>query len=324
MLKKKIKPREGNLGSNLLAGLDNTKIEEKQPIYAIAESEKEISGLNNARIILGRDRNHNITSGYGGKGHTRCGAIDLVVGLQGWAPDEGGRVDPKTKTWIASRADKNFGSMNTDKPGDAARIYISQRANIDEYFDICEGDVGQSVADSAIGMKADSIRIMARKGIKLVTGKNPPGRNSLGGKIKVVYGIDLIAGNRDEDTGKKLPGEGPRRPVLQPIPRGDNLAEALDYLNERIKGLNNIISSMLFDLQRLANLASMPRYGSNSGGSVVSTLDPFGSMLPNMIQNNIQRYSRDLQTQRQALTGFQDYLSEGSEVYINSKHNRTN
>ena len=79
---KKISPQEGKLGSNPLAGLDNTKIEEKQPIYASAESEKEISGPNNARIILGRDRNHNITSGYGGLGHTRCGAIDLVVGLQ--------------------------------------------------------------------------------------------------------------------------------------------------------------------------------------------------------------------------------------------------
>ena len=79
---KKIKPQEGKLGSDPLAGLDNTKIDEKQPIYATAESEKEIAGGNNARIILGRDRNHNITSGYGGSGHTRCGAIDLVVGLQ--------------------------------------------------------------------------------------------------------------------------------------------------------------------------------------------------------------------------------------------------
>lgn len=320
---KKISPQEGKLGSNPLAGLDNTKIEEKQPIYASAESEKEISGLNNARIILGRDRNHNITSGYGGLGHTRCGAIDLVVGLQGWAPDDGGRVDPKTKTWIASRADKNFGSMNNDKPGDAARIYVSQRANIDEYFDICEGDVGMSVADSAIGMKADSVRIMARKGIKLVTGKNPPGRNSMGGKIKVIYGIDLIAGNRDEDTGKKLPTEGPRKPLLQPIPKGDDLADALEYLTDRIEGLNNMMSSMMWDMRNLANAALTPRVGANAGGPIsVTLLTSFG--ITNVL-SNLQRYSADLSLQRQGLQSFKtDYLSNGGANYINSKYNRTN
>ena len=320
----KISSQEGKLGSNPLAGLDNTKIEEKQPIYASAESEKEISGFNNARIILGRDRNHNITSGYGGSGHTRCGAIDLVVGLQGWAPGEGGRVDPKTKTWIASRADKNFGSMSNDKPGDAARIYISQRANIDEYFDICEGDVGQSVADSAIGMKADSIRIMARKGIKLVTGKNPPGRNSMGGKIKVIYGIDLIAGNRDEDTGKKLPTEGPRAPVLQPIPKGDNLAEALEYMTERVEGLNNMMSSMLFDLQKLVQVVMEPRVGANAGGPVTATLT-VGIGTCTTILTNIQRFSADLSLQRQGLQSFKiDYLSNAGQNYINSRYNRTN
>ena len=67
----KIRPLDGKLSNAKLAGLDNTKISEKQPRYAISESEKEIKGLNNARIILGRDRNHNITSGYGGLGHTR-------------------------------------------------------------------------------------------------------------------------------------------------------------------------------------------------------------------------------------------------------------
>jgi hypothetical protein len=81
-------------------------------------------------------------------------------------------------------------------------------------------------------MKADEIRILARKGIKLVTQKNPPGRNSLDGKIGVVYGIDLIAGNRDTKTGlqglsKGNPEYGSKRTLqyLQPIPKGDNLED---------------------------------------------------------------------------------------------------
>lgn len=320
---KRLKPQTGKLGSDPLAGLDNTNIDEKQPRYAKAECEEEIAGKNNARIILGRDRNHNITSGYGGLGHTRCGAIDIVVGLQGWDPEEGGRIDRATKTWIASRADKNFGSMSDDKPGDAARIYISQRANIDEYFDICEGDVGMSAADSAIGMKADSIRIMARKGIKLVTGKNPPGRNSMGGKIKVVYGIDLIAGNRDEDTGIKMPWDEPKNRLLQPIPKGDNLSDALEFLTDRIEGLNNILSTLMFDMQALSKLHLVPRIGGNAGGPISAVLPDIA--VPTAIQTNLQRYSNDLDLQRKNLTAYKiDYLTAGGSNYINSEWNRTN
>ena len=318
----KIRPLDGKLSNAKLAGLDNTKISEKQPRYAISESEKEIKGLNNARIILGRDRNHNITSGYGGLGHTRCGAVDIVVGLQGWAPAEGGEITDGI--WRGSAADKNFGSMNVDKPGDAARIYISQRANIDEYFDICEGGVGQSVAESAIGMKADSVRIMARKGIKLVTGKNPPGRNSMGGKIRTVYGIDLIAGNRDEDTGLKLPTEGQRLPILQPIPKGDNLADALEQMMKQIEGLNNLVSSLLMNLQRLTNVVMEPRIGGNAGGPVTAQLTA-GMSTCIKIMNDIQRYSFDLNTQRKSMNTFKiDYLNIGGARYINSLHNRTN
>ena len=168
-----------------------------------------LRGKNNAWIILGRDRRIGKGTGYGGRGHTRCGAIDIVAGLQGWDPKEGSTTDPTTGTLTRGEADKSFGSMDKGNGvGDAARIYISQRTDIDDYFDICDGSVGRSFADSAIGMKADSIRIMSRKGIKLITQENPPGRNSVDGKMDVVYGIDLIAGNRDADDAGKLRGVG--------------------------------------------------------------------------------------------------------------------
>ena len=214
--------------------------------------------------------------------------------------------------------------MNVDKPGDAARIYISQRANIDEYFDICEGGVGQSVAESAIGMKADSVRIMARKGIKLVTGKNPPGRNSMGGKIRTVYGIDLIAGNRDEDTGLKLPTEGQRLPILQPIPKGDNLADALEQMMKQTENLNNMMSSLLMNLQSLTRVAMEPRVGANAGGPVTAQLTA-GMSSCIKIMSDIQRYSFDLNTQRKSMNTFKiDYLNISGARYINSLHNRMN
>ena len=65
---------------------------------------------NNARIIIGRDRNADITSGYGGRGHTMCGAIDLVVGLQGWDPAEGGKFDEDGELGLVPGF-KNFGSI---------------------------------------------------------------------------------------------------------------------------------------------------------------------------------------------------------------------
>ena len=51
--------------------------------------------------------------------------------------------------------------------------------------------------DSAIGIKADHVRVVARSGMKLIT--MPRGtKNSLGKKTQTTLGIDLIAGNDDQ------------------------------------------------------------------------------------------------------------------------------
>jgi len=326
---KVISPFDGKLSTPGAAGLDNSRISEKQPDYNIAGCEKEIKGENNTRIVLGRDRNVGWASGYGGRGHTRSGAIDIVVGLQGWAPGESGYQ--KEDKWINGTADRNFGSMNNDKPGDAARIYISQRANIDEYFDICAGGVGQSVADSAIGMKADSVRIMARKGIKLVTGKNPPGRNSIDGKLKVTYGIDLIAGNRDIQSGLEgITGKlDPEREVryLQPIPKGDNLVEYLTKLHENVQFLNAISAGLLLITPKLAAAALGVKVGVSPTGPVTTFPTPVD--LVNVSQYLAQaagQYAK-LKLSRTKMSAYEiDYLnsSHAGALHINSRHNRTN
>ena len=203
------------LGENFepsVVGLNNARMSEPVCNFEKAGSERVISNLNNAWIVLGRDRNSGLASGYGGSAHAQCAAIDLVVGRGGPSPSDGIYASTDFKT-------------------DAARIYISQKADIDEYLKLADGSVGISEARSAIGMKADSIRIVSRKGIKLVTGVDES--NSIGGFLLTTKGIDLIAGNNDKD--------------LQPIPKGDNLVDSIRELKGNLNDLNAIVIKFLMN-----------------------------------------------------------------------------
>jgi len=330
---KEISPYTDTLEIDNAKGLSNNKLKEKFPDYNASKSEKVIKGDNNTYIILGRDRQHTISTGYGGKGHTRSGAIDIVAGLQGWDPAEGGKLNRSGK-FIQGRAEKNFGSFNKDvSAGDAARIYISQRADIDDYFDICDGNVGRSYSDSAIAMKADEIRILARKGIKLVTQKNPPGRNSLDGKIGVVYGIDLIAGNRDTKTGlqglsKGNPEYGSKRTLqyLQPIPKGDNLEEYLRKIHNNVQLLNSCVSGLLLTMPKLTKAVLSPKtvLGPLSAGSI--SIPNLPDILDVTSYNILaQKQFGKLSKARIDMLAYEiDYLHEAGAIYINSRYNRTN
>ena len=203
-------------------GLAGDPLIEPLPSFIKTSSEKCIEGSNNTCIVLGRDRPGSRISGYGGKGHTQAGCIDLVVGRIGADPTS--FQEDGTRTW----ADP---SMKYD----AARIYISQKSDIDENFYLADGKVGNAKAKSAIAIKADGVRIVARDGIKLVT--RTDGMNSQGGEIAQASGIDLIATNNDED--------------LQPIPKGGNLREALEKLVTHVDKLNGIVDSMLMYQMKL-------------------------------------------------------------------------
>lgn len=133
------------------AGIAGDAIQEAVPNYISSVNDNVIKGANNTWIVLGRDRPASRVSGYGGKGDTQAGSIDIVVGRMASKPEDGLYVDPNFET-------------------DAARIYISQKTDIDENFNLSPGTIGSSTALSGIGLKADSIRIIGRQGIKLVTG----------------------------------------------------------------------------------------------------------------------------------------------------------
>ena len=145
---------------------------------------------NNAFIIIGNDRVSKPHTGYGGKGHTQCDSIDLVVGMGGHTPREVDKEEQEVKT------NPNFFI-------DSARIYISQKTDVDKNFGIGEfgraeedeqdnkddKGIGKYGAKSAIAAKADNIRIIGRESIRLVTGTDS--QNSQGGDVLFIATISI-------------------------------------------------------------------------------------------------------------------------------------
>lgn len=276
-------------------GIGGNSLPEPVPEFVEAECETVYKGQNNSYIVLGRDRPASRLSGYGGSGDTQASMIDLVVGRMASSPrsqDEEG----------------NIISTDPDFKVDAARIYISQKTDIDENFELADGNVGNSKTKSAVGIKADGIRLVAREGIKLVTRTDKV--NSQGGEVKSVSGIDLIAGNDDSD--------------LQPLSKGDNLAEALGRIVFHIDKLNGIVDYFLMQ-QIQMNIALtththlIPILGTtllapavvSSGLSTVKNL-----ALTSKI--DLAKHKANLKTFKKT------YLSKAGKKYINSKYNKVN
>ena len=126
-------------------GVANTKIRQVVPTFISAPGEKIVSGVD-SYVVFGRDRGPKDggvaprSSGYGGLGHTDCAAIDIVVGRV--SAEQEKIKNQKESVWV----DSNFKT-------DAARIYISQKADIDDYFSCAKGSIGNIKARSAIAIK---------------------------------------------------------------------------------------------------------------------------------------------------------------------------
>jgi len=292
---------------NKSAGLDGNFICEPVPFYDKTETETVIKNNNNAWIVLGRDRPSTPASGYGGQGGTQCASIDLVVGRMS---SVGG--GPKSDIWVSP----NFTS-------DAARIYISQRTNIDENFDLVAGGVGISKARSGIALKADAVRIIGREGIKLVT--NTDKKNSQGGNINSTYGIDLIAGNDEaEQSGPLQSFEFGGRNFLQPLVKGDNLSAALDELADQLGDLATRFDKFV---------AAQVQYNTVLSTHVhplpipVAPSLPSVELAPSFIVSNIRQFigaSSVSWAQSINLSTFKtNYLKPEGDRWICSRHNRT-
>ena len=293
-------------------GINGDPLPEPLPKFIKTKSEKVIAGENNTWIVLGRDRPATRGSGY--INNTQAGAIDIVVGRGAPCPKkyqpaaEKGDSRKKLKDkqmWL----DPNFAF-------DAARIYISQKTDVDYWFDLAEGKVGNATTKSAVALKADGIRIIAREGIKLVT--HVDGFNSQGGEIGGVYGIDLIANNDDE--------------LLQPLVKGSNLIECLSGLITHVDKLTGIVDALLqyqtkFNAAVTHHTHLSPAKTIPVPGGVIWETGPSMPVIAagiNVQVNHLSQCKRSTMLEKANLASCKfKYFNPASDKYINSRHNNT-
>jgi len=276
-------------------GYRNSVLKEPLPLRLWSAGEKVIEGANNAFIVLGRDRPAGLDSGYGAGGDHKAGMIEICVGAFGAADANSlnGYVDP------------NVGA-------DAAKIYISQKADIDDYFFLASGKSGKSIARSAIALKADDIRIIGRNTIKIVSNcdavlsNNEPSYSTLG--------VQIIANNDDKS--------------LEPMPKGLKLNKAFEQLSKNIIQIIGTIQKFM-NIQRDFNyLVSQHTHFENFMVSPVPV-----SVSPSLATNGIdvilqllKEVEADLRIETANFTSWENaYINPAStSTYINSVYNYVN
>lgn len=276
-------------------GVAGQDLFESSPAYNQAPCEKVIKGKSDSYIVLGRDRTGNLLQGRGMKGEAKASSIDIVVGRYS------GAVPETTQTGEYRFLDPNF-------QRDSARIYISQKTDVDNSFKIAAGKVGNYDNRSAIAIKADGIRLLAREGIKLVT--NIDTVNSKG--IETTHtGIDLIALNDDSD--------------LQPIPKGNNLVSALNKLTKHVTDLNKLVTGFLLYQMKMNSAVSNHVHVSPFGGILTSPSEKLIIDGPSIMKDLQSNIDKSLDVNRKELEQFKlNFLTKGQKKYVNSKYNNTN
>jgi len=277
-------------------GVGGDKLYEPIPKFLDTPTEKVVANEHNSWIVLGRDRVASKMSGYGGKGDTQAASIDIVVGRMG---NEVRGANPQGEAlWI-----------NPNFKKDAARIYISQKSDMDKYFDLVDGTVGNALTKSGIALKADGIRLVGREGIKLVTKTDI--KNSQGGEIKNVPGIDLIAGNDDED--------------IQPFAKGDNLVSALDALVGLIDNLDGIVDSLLMAQMELNEAVTTHFHTSPFFAAPTLPSEIVMSKGVRTMASHTTKTKTMLLKHKVNLGLFRsNFLNKSGGKYINSRYNYTN
>ena len=294
-------PNSSNLKNEreILKSKGASGAQQLEPVPNFNNTEREtFISTKNSWIVLGGDRSASPLSGKAGQGSTQASSIDLVVGrgagIDGEPPDNDKKLDP------------NFFE-------DAARIYITQKGDVDTSFGIAEGVWGDFMTTdkkSALVAKADHVRLVAREGIKLVTGKakNAGGeseKNSLGKEIGKVPPIQFIAGNYTDDSMVLQSNR-----ILQPLVKGENLIE---YLNE----LQSFIGKVLGMVQ--SNTKDLAICNGTLAGLTAPILPVAALHTAQATFEGIRSFT--MIADQQNLTALKvNYLEPVGSVYINSGH----
>tara|TARA_A100001515_G_scaffold36798_1_gene28941 strand:- start:494 stop:1480 length:987 start_codon:yes stop_codon:yes gene_type:complete len=279
----------------------------KSGIEAIFPDEN--NDQSNAQIVITRDRPASMLSGYGGKGHQKCSTIDIVAG----------RVSRFSATsFRANNGEQVDFNVDPNFELDAARIYISEKTDIDANFNLREQKyrfAPSMEGRSAIGMKADAIRIIGNEGVRIVTGVYP--RDSRGGKIART-GIELVCLNGNDGAFS-----------VQPFVKGDNLVSSLNKLQEHIFKLNAMVMEFIKDQQHLnalfaAHNHNAPGTLAPTGPPALGTPDPFKQYFDfsnkklDDLKIKLQKNSSNIQNWEKV------YLSRDGKNWLLSRYNGTN
>lgn len=301
---------QGKLNISLYSGANNKLSREIKANYDQSPSEKVLQGPTNSLIILGKDRNAGISSGYGGSGHSGCAAIDIIAGFMGPRPV----------------GNTEYGSITThskDFKNDSSRIYLSQMTNIDEYFDLPQLSLIAGVTNiplensrgtAGIGIKSDNIRIIGRENVKIVTlhgSFNSLSRRCTDNGIDIVAGINVAATGVDPFLS------------LQPMVKGNNLLAALQAILEKIENTQATVSTFM-QTQREINKSLLNHFHQSSiPGSLTSN-----AMCPEVIAHDIKFLVDtipDIINNIKGIVGFDaSYFNASSPKYILSRFNKVN
>jgi hypothetical protein len=255
-------------------------------------------GNNGQYISFTRDRTSGATTGRGGKGYPNASAIRLVAGHFGASLD-----------YYKAREDQTV-QANPNMNIDSAYIYISQMSDPDENLNIASGSVGNIKGKSSIVLKADAIRLVSDRGLKLITQRTSVDSKREG--HSKVRGIDLIAGN--DDT------------ALQPIAKADNAIKAFEELYDLVgRFMDTVVEALHW--QHQANLyISTHEHITTQEGFPTATADPrmniatAGAALKFEEINTVK-----LNLMRQELTEMNNrFLKKVGDDYIGSLYNNTN
>jgi hypothetical protein len=294
------------------SGQQNLPLTEPRPIYNTSACETIVEGDNNTFIILGRDRPGGSDSGYGNGTNSHSGCIDIVAGLSANLARETSPSNPK----------RVFTNKSTTL--DAARIYISQRADVDKYFYCPLGSVGDSIGKSAIAIKADAVRIIGREGIKIWAGGD---KYSSRGPRASTAGIDLIGGTGELSQRVYLPrytGEG-----LQPLVKGTNLVAALQEIIEMIQELLGLHRSLalegvlddLVDALHVHPVATVPPSTAPSSNAVAKLTKAWRTY---KLLNELEDVHGRVTMEKKFVTHLTRFYNFNSKDCILSSYNTTN
>ena len=265
-------------------GILNTNVPEKKYNYVYSQADLKLgTDHGGAQIIFGRDRPSSEPSGYGGAGAQNANTIDIVVGR------------------AANTSLKDGSFVGPLFASDASRIYISQMTDVDVNFGLAAGRSGTLEGRSAVGIKADGVRVIGKHGVKIVTGRSfafknlgPDGeKDSLGLSIpNPAPPIELIAGNNDGVRSVLDPVRGGTWDVktLQGVAMGENTRDCVDELSELLEEFIGLMTSFVTTQTVYNSINGVdPVRSWISGQAPVTSSDYLGKILNSLYQLRVKK-----------------------------------